>query len=90
MAIRTKESNGRITLIATETVIGVKLVREIDGTKVRPSSVTAAIATTAGAGEDPDFVLLYSGPKGGFTQQFKAAAGQYEVNDAVDALITDA
>ena len=97
---RPRAANGRITLTASETVIGVELRKTINlggddatagTTKVRPTNVTATIAAEPGADVDPSgVVLLHNGPQGGFTQQFKGAAGDYEVNAVIEALITDA
>ena len=100
MARKSRNANGTISLIATETVIGVELRKEINlggtdttagTTRVRPTNVTATIAAEPGVGEDASgFILLHNGPAGGFTQNFKAAAGDYEVNEVIEALITDA
>lgn len=95
-----------VTLTATETVIGVRIAKtipagdfpggthsagdEFGDVRVRPTNVTATIASASGD-NDPDFILLHNGPNGGFTQQFKpGAAGTFRTNAVVTAVITDA
>ncbi len=91
MAKLDKAANGTITFQVNDVIQAIVLEREIEGTKVRPSSFTAAIATTAGTGATitPELVLLYSSPKGGFSQLpfTVVTAGAYKVNDAVASVI---
>ena len=97
-----KNTNGLVTLTDDEIIIGVELERFIPQgvdtngnalgfVKVRPTNVTARIATVAGANqlEENSVILLSNGPHGGFTQQANLAAGNYEVNDVVRAVITN-
>ena len=104
MARIAKGANGQVAIPANATIIGVELERFINQgvdsqgnpvgigeVKVRPTNVTARIATVAGANqlEDNSVILLSNGPHGGFTQQARLAQGSYEVNDVVRAVITD-
>lgn len=95
---RKATTNGVVALVATETIIGVELRKTINlggddetagTTKVRPTNVTATIASTPGGSAD-GVILLHNGPAGGFTQQFKGAAGNYAVNAVIAAVITTA
>ena len=87
--MRLAKSNGSIALEDGDVVVAVILAREIEGTKVRPSSVTAAIASVHTSGQ-PDVILIHNSPKGGFTQlpyTIMTGDGSYAVNDAIEAVI---
>ncbi len=58
--------------------------------EIRPTNVTAVISSTAGATNDPDYIVLKNGPKGGFKQNLPLTAdGVYQVNAVIEAVITE-
>lgn len=66
-------------------------VGQEEDVKVRPTNVTAVIATVPGAEqiEGNGIILLHNGSNGGFTQNPYLATGIYEVNAVVRAVITN-
>lgn len=98
MALKSKDSNGRIQLVAAESILGVVLETSIleNTVRVRPTNTTATINIVAGTGavtqderDASKLILLHNGPHGGFTQGGALGAGSYLVNDVVAALITN-
>ena len=98
MAINTKDTDGRVTLVATEVVTGVILERTIqqNTVRIRPTNTTATINIVAATGtvtqaerDAAKLILLHNGPKGGFTQTGAPGAGDFLVSDNVAAVITD-
>ena len=105
MARRAKGANGAPAgqVNVDGRIIGVELERFINQgvdsqgnpvgigeVKVRPTNVTARIATVTGNGqlEENSIILLSNGPHGGFTQEAMLPNGNYEVNDVIRAVIT--
>ena len=104
MALHTRndtDSEGRITLPDNANITGVVLRTTLfndTNVKVRPTNTTAWIATVGGSAGAPSvgeiesgrYILLHSGPKGGFTQGgvIAATGSNFLVSDNVHAIIT--
>ena len=68
-------------------------IERIDGgssVNIATGALPQDVLVYSGLDEDPDFILLQNGPKGGFSQNIGLAPGVYRVNDVVDGLIFDA
>ena len=102
MAIHTKDAAGRVALDNADNIVGVILETTIlnGSVKVRPTNTTAWINTAAGTGtvddverNQPKLILLYNGPKGGFTQggviNDTSTVARYLVSENVRAVVTD-